>query len=134
MTRLSNAEYERLFGPLPAAPKKPGAKAPAKDPALFLAMCAAHGLPEPVPEYRFCERGWRFDWAWPNSKPMVALEQEGAVWTQGRHTRGKGVIEDMAKYNRAAVLGWSVIRCTPQQIADGSIFPTLVEAVLGREK
>jgi hypothetical protein len=62
------------------------------------------------------------------------LEQEGGIWTGGRHSRGKGMQGDMQKYNRAAILGWSVIRCTPQQIADGSIFPTLVEAVLGREK
>jgi len=132
VTRLSNAEYERLFGPAPKAPGKPRAKAKTSkpDPVLFIAMCAAHGLPEPVPEYRFCERGWRFDWAWPESRPMVALEREGGVWTRGRHTRGKGTIEDMAKYNRAAVLGWKLIRCTPQQIEDGSIFATLREVLL----
>lgn len=83
----------------------------------------AHGLPVPTPEYRFCERRWRFDYAWINDK--IALEIEGGVWTRGRHTRGKGAIGDMSKYNRATVLGWRVIRCTPQQVKSGEIFETL---------
>ena len=44
-------------------------------------------LPAPVPEFRFHpERKWRFDFAWPEHK--IAVEQEGGVWIQGRHTRG----------------------------------------------
>ena len=34
------------------------------------------------------ERRWRFDYAWPALK--VALEIHGGVFTNGRHTRGKG--------------------------------------------
>lgn len=84
------------------------------DPALFRALCKAHGLPEPVEEYMFAKsigRRWRFDYAWPERQ--VALEQEGGIFTGGRHTRGAGFLRDMAKYNEAAAMGWCVLRCTP---------------------
>lgn len=66
-------------------------------------------LNPPESEYRFAgEKGWAFDWAWPNLQ--VAVEWEGGAWIQGRHTRPKGFIEDMRKYNTAASLGWHVLR------------------------
>ena len=96
----------------------------------FPTLCRAVGLPEPVPEHRFDpERRWRFDWAWLEAG--VALEREGAVWVNGRHTRGSGFIKDMEKYNRAAVLGWKVIRATPQQIDSGEILDTVKAAIGG---
>jgi hypothetical protein len=73
------------------------------------------GLPVPEYEYRFdLVRKWRFDLAWPLHS--VALEVEGGVWTGGRHSRGKGMIADMEKYNAAAVAGWRVLRVTPDQL------------------
>lgn len=73
------------------------------------------GVGAPVPEFRFHEtRGWRFDYAWPDSR--VALEVEGGVWTGGRHVRGAGYLEDMEKYSEAAALGWLVLRCTPEAL------------------
>lgn len=73
------------------------------------------GLPEPSTEYKFhAERRWRFDYAWPDAK--VALEVEGGVWVGGRHTSAKGFLNDIEKYNAATVLGWKVLRCTPQML------------------
>jgi hypothetical protein len=95
---------------------------------IFLAMCQAHGLPTPVPEHRFCERKWRLDWAWL-APHCVALEVEGGAWTGGRHTRGKGFMGDIEKYNAATVMGWRVFRATPQQVKSGEIFPILKEAL-----
>jgi very-short-patch-repair endonuclease len=66
-----------------------------------------------VKEYRFCERRWRFDMA--NIEHKIAIEIEGGAYTHGRHTRGAGFIKDMEKYNYAAILGWKVLRYTPQQ-------------------
>lgn len=99
---------------------------PALDP-VFAAMLKRAGLPLPVREYRFHPtRKWRLDYAWPDHAQQVwhdiyvlrpvALEQEGAVWVQGRHTRGSGFVKDMEKYNAAAALGWRVLRVTPQQL------------------
>ncbi len=87
-------------------------------PRTLLGQCEWAGLPKPVAEYRFCERRWRFDWAWPDFK--LAVEQEGGVWTHGRHTRSKGYMNDMTKYNRATVLGWTVLRFTPDQVRNGT--------------
>jgi hypothetical protein len=50
------------------------------------------------------------------------------VWTNGRHVRGAGFLEDIAKYNRAAVLGWRLIRCTPAGLHDLWTITQLTEA------
>ncbi len=81
-------------------------------------QCQHLSLPEPVAELRFHpKRKWRFDWAWPEYK--LAVEQDGAVHTQGRHTRGTGFIKDMEKLNAAASMGWLVLRYTPDQVRMG---------------
>lgn len=85
--------------------------------ALFIALLRRERLPIPVPEYQFHEvRKWRTDYAWPAAK--VALEVEGGVWTQGRHTRGRGFLRDLEKYNELAALGWRLIRTTPKGLHD----------------
>lgn len=67
-----------------------------------------------VAEYKFHPtRKWRFDFAFVEQK--VAVEQEGAIWTYGRHNRPIGMIKDMEKYNAAAELGWRVLRYQPRK-------------------
>lgn len=76
------------------------------------------GLPDPEPEYRFHPvRRWRFDYAWPQRR--IALEVHGAVFRQGRHTRGKGFTGDREKMNEAACLGWLVVEVTTDQLMSG---------------
>jgi very-short-patch-repair endonuclease len=83
--------------------------------SVFSALCASHGLPAPVQEWKLHPvRKWRCDWAWPNEK--VALEVDGGAWTGGRHTRGAGFLKDMEKANAAVLLGWRVVRCTPLKL------------------
>jgi hypothetical protein len=87
----------------------------ASEHGLFFGLLKRDGILLPETEFVFASpRKWRFDFAWPSWD--VAVEVEGAVWTRGRHTRGKGFIADMEKYNEAAVRGWKVIRVTPQQL------------------
>ena len=67
-----------------------------------------------VSEFRFHpERRWRFDYCCPDLK--IAIEIEGGAFTNGRHTRGKGFIADMEKYNNAVLLGYKLLRFTPSQ-------------------
>lgn len=75
-------------------------------------------LPEPQQEFHFAPpRLWRFDLAWPEL--MLAVECDGGVYTQGRHTRGRGFENDMRKLNTAAILGWSVLRFSTSLIRSG---------------
>lgn len=88
----------------------------------------AFGIPQPEAEFRFCqERLWKIDYAWPEIK--LAFEIEGGIWKQGRHNRPASMIAEMDKYNRLACLGWRLLRCTPEQVKDGSIFATIREAM-----
>ncbi|OUV76667.1 MAG: hypothetical protein CBC83_00170 [Flavobacteriales bacterium TMED123] len=68
-----------------------------------------------VREYRFHEtRRWRFDFALLDFG--IAIEVEGGIFSQGRHTRGRGYTQDLLKYNAAVTLGWKVLRYTTAQI------------------
>lgn len=65
-----------------------------------------------VREFRFHPvRKWRFDYAFPSLK--IAIEIDGGVWTQGRHTRPQGYINDLEKFNHAAAMGWLVLKFRP---------------------
>ena len=95
-------------------------------------------LPQPVLEHRFHDtRRWRFDLAWPDLK--IACEIEGGVWMQTKTGRGKGhahpkrFISDIEKYNQAALLGWLLIRATPEMVKDGRAVLWLQQAVEVRE-
>lgn len=106
---------------------KPTAKA-LKAASLFPALCAAHGLPEPEPEFKFHpRRKWRWDFAWIAEK--VALEIQGALWTQGRHSRGTGYLADNEKANAGVILGWRLLRVSPAEIKSGAVFPLLRRAL-----
>ncbi len=74
-------------------------------------------IPRWIAEYRFHPpRRWRFDYCHIEMK--VAVEIEGGAFSMGRHTRGKGFIGDMEKYNTAQLDGWKVLRYTPQQMVE----------------
>ena len=81
-----------------------------------------------IPEHKFHDkRKWRFDYC--NLESKTAIEIEGGAWTNGRHTRGKGFIGDMEKYNMAIVAGWVVLRFTPGQMNESKTFE-LIKTVI----
>jgi hypothetical protein len=89
------------------------------------------GLPDPIRELRFDEnREWPFDLAWPGL--MLAVEINGGVWSNGRHTRGKGYIGDMEKLNEAQIQGWCVLQFTPDQAMSGYALDTIHGAIIER--
>ncbi|MFQ2543953.1 hypothetical protein ACK3Z0_11665 [Aeromonas caviae] len=85
------------------------------------------GLPDPATELLFHpKRKWRFDYAWPTR--MVALEVHGGIHSGGRHTRGRGFVEDRTKMNEATLLGWTVLEVTPEHIKSGQLRAWLISA------
>lgn len=81
-----------------------------------------------VKEFRFHDkRKWRFDYCHVESK--TAIEVNGAVFTQGRHTRGKGFINDMEKLNNAILAGYVVLQFTPGQMNESKTFE-LIKTVI----
>jgi len=82
-------------------------------------------------EFKFHpERGWLFDFVWEAKK--VAVEVEGGTGSGGRHTRFLGFQEDCEKYNAAALLGWRLLRFTPQMLeADPETCIDMVIQLLG---
>jgi hypothetical protein len=84
-------------------------------PPVFRAVLEAHGLPLPVAEWKFHPtRKWRWDWAWVDAK--VALEQQGGLWSFGRHSRPEGQLSDFEKFSEGAALGWRLILVQPKDL------------------
>ena len=95
---------------------------------MFRRKLAAFTGCEIKPEHSFFQgRKWRIDFAIVDLK--IGIEIEGGVWTNGAHTRGKGFIEDMEKYNAAATLGWVILRFTPQDLNKITTFETAKKVV-----
>jgi very-short-patch-repair endonuclease len=63
------------------------------------------------------KRKWRADFHLVDKKILV--EVEGGIWTGGRHTRGKGYLGDLEKYNAATMMGFQVIRFSTDQVKSG---------------
>jgi hypothetical protein len=83
-------------------------------------------------EYLFHDRrAWRFDFAVPGC--MLAIEMEGGIWTQGRHSRGKGFQEDLHKYQEAALLGWTVMRFSVEDVKCGRAKMVVAKWLQGRK-
>lgn len=95
---------------------------------MFRRKLAAFTGCEIKPEHPFFPgRRWRIDFAIVDLK--IGIEIEGGAWTNGRHTRGKGFIEDMEKYNAAATLGWVILRFIPQDLNKITTFETAKKVV-----
>jgi very-short-patch-repair endonuclease len=116
MARWTEADVAKLGGKV--AKRKPKKRGPSELEETFkvqLRMMGQEGWEE---EFQFHPtRKWRFDFAHPAYK--IAVECEGGVHSQGRHTRGSGFEKDCEKYNAAAILGWCVLRYTKRMLDEG---------------
>jgi very-short-patch-repair endonuclease len=93
----------------------------------FALHCQAYKL-SPTREYRFCDRQWRFDFAFPERK--IAVEVEGGTsFGKSRHSRGAGFERDAEKYNRAAREGWVVLRYTTGMVVAGTAIDEVLEVL-----
>ena len=85
-------------------------------PDVFCLICKQTLNVDVIMEHQFHEkRKWRFDYAILEPY-FIAIEVEGGVWTNGRHTRGKGFLSDVEKYNAGTLAGWRIFRVTPDTL------------------
>ncbi|PAM23902.1 hypothetical protein CEJ65_20640, partial [Acinetobacter baumannii] len=49
----------------------------------------------------------------------IMIEVEGGIWSGCRLTRGKVYLGDMEKYNSAAMMGFTVLRFSTEQVKAG---------------
>lgn len=129
MIHLSALDAARLLGNSPKAKSTANQVRKAQQVTTLHDKVLAQlvGFPDPVIELLFHpKRKWRFDYAWPAS--MIALEIHGGIHSGGRHTRGRGFVEDRAKMNEAALLGWTVLEVTPEHIKTSQLRAWLLAA------
>lgn len=60
---------------------------------------------------------------------MLLVEVEGGAWIGGRHTTGVGFSNDLAKYDAAMRLGYSVYRCSPEMVKKGHAIETIKQLI-----
>lgn len=94
----------------------------------FTLLCQSELGLTVVKEHRFNpRRKWRFDYAIPQYR--VALEVEGGVFSQGRHVRPQGFLGDIEKYNTATLMGWKLLRTTPDALLSAKTLQMLKCAI-----
>lgn len=97
---------------------------------FFTLLCRSDLKVECVKEHKFHPtRRWRFDYAIPTAK--IAIEVEGGVWTGGRHTSPKGFLNDMEKYNTATIMGWRLLRTTPERLCSNETLQMVRDIIAG---
>ena len=122
MTSYSIAEYKKMVKATrpkgrSKRPKVKGEKVPNEFEAKLARELKTLKI-EFEQEFEFHpKRKWRADFHLVGKKILV--EVEGAIWGGGRHTRGKGYIGDMEKYNAATMMGFQVIRFSTDQVKSG---------------
>ena len=82
---------------------------------IVKSVMISEGIPEPVFELKFHPtRRWRFDLAWPDQK--LALEVNGGDWAGGAHVRPAALTGDYEKRTAAAMMGWRIMVCRPNNL------------------
>ena len=98
------------------------------NPQIVAKTFKMQGLPKPTFELRFHPvRRWRFDLAWEDQK--VALEVQGGIWTNGRHSRGAAMLKEWEKLNTAAGMGWRILYCQPSDLLMSETILAIREAL-----
>ncbi|MCO8081978.1 endonuclease domain-containing protein [Acinetobacter lwoffii] len=122
MTSYSIAEYKKMVKATKPKgrskrPKVKGEKIPNEFEAKLAGELKTLKI-EFEQEFEFHpKRKWRADFHLIDKKILV--EVEGGIWSGGRHTRGKGYLGDMEKYNAATMMGFQVIRFSTEQVKSG---------------
>ncbi len=86
---------------------------------MLLYQIKVGGLPTPQTQYKFHPtRKYRADICWPEISLIVEID--GGVWLpKGGHTSGKGYTNDRIRDCEALLLGYKMMRVTPEMVENG---------------
>ncbi len=130
MTSISLAEYRRIYKPKRKA-KRPASVKKERVVSEGEAILSQHLRTLKIEfeqEFKFHPtRKWRADFHLKDKKILV--EVEGGIWSNGRHTRGKGYLGDLDKYNAATMMGYQVIRFSTEQVKSGKAIEQIFKLI-----
>ena len=130
MTSISLAEYRRIYKPKRKA-KRPASVKKERVVSEGEAILSQHLRTLKIEfeqEFKFHPtRKWRADFHLKDKKILV--EVEGGIWSNGRHTRGKGYLGDLDKYNAATMMGYQVIRFSTEQVKSGKAIEQILKLI-----
>ena len=130
MTSISLAEYRRIYKPKRKA-KRPASVKKERVVSEGEAILSQHLRTLKIEfeqEFKFHPtRKWRADFHLKGRKILV--EVEGGIWSNGRHTRGKGYLGDLDKYNAATMMGYQVIRFSTEQVKSGKAIEQIFKLI-----
>ena len=130
MTSISLAEYRRIYKPKRKA-KRPASVKKERVVSEGEAILSQHLRTLKIEfeqEFKFHpSRKWRADFHLKEKKILV--EVEGGIWSNGRHTRGKGYLGDLDKYNAATMMGYQVIRFSTEQVKSGKAIEQIFKLI-----
>ena len=130
MTSISIADYKKINkskrrAKRPASVKKE--RVVSEGEALLSQHLRAHKICFEQ-EFQFnADRKWRADFHLIGMG--ILIEVEGGIWSNGRHTRGKGYLGDLEKYNEATMMGYQVIRFSTEQVKSGKAIEQIEKMV-----
>ena len=128
----SIAEYKKMIGANKTKrgskrPKVKGEKVQSEGEVILATSLRALKI-EFEQEFQFHPtRKWRADFHLKGKKVLV--EGEGGIWSNGRHTRGKGYLRDLEKYNTATMMGYQVIRFSTEQVKSGKAIEQILKLI-----
>lgn len=134
MSSMSLADYKRLYAKPRSKPKRRVSvkkeRVVSEGEATLVQHLKTHKIGFEQ-EYKFHPtRKWRADFLITGTK--ILIEVEGGIWSGGRHTRGKGYIGDMEKYNSAAMMGFTVLRFCTEQVKSGMALQQIEILIKGK--
>lgn len=113
-------------------PKVPVCGSALEEQFLLYWKLFAPEMPHPTLQAKLIKtRRWQYDFTWEREK--VIVEIEGGTWIAGRHSRGKGYLNDCDKQNAVMMLGYRLFKFTTDHINnDPHSAILMIKTALGR--
>ena len=82
---------------------------------IIVAWLREHKIPAPEVEYEYARpRRFRADYAWVEQR--LLLEVEGGIYTRQAHGSISGILNDIERSQQAAMHGYRVFKCQPDDL------------------